>query len=353
MPLPSPDKAREILNSYEEERRLKQEAERARKKKESAFRKTSKEEIDAILKNAIKLAYDGESFMPIQPHPISEVKNLIQEGLEDLGFEVFKTSTGVRRIEMEIESIDLNRFAPILKTYDLETYKLIQHINSWLAVRYNRDGTYQNISSQLIPLIFDPIKISFDTNDWPQILKCLDSWIAISGWDEPGTYELSSLVLDDYGFNKASRLTDLTLNPAREKALVEHAKHLRKLALELNRIQESEYGNLRVTLEKLRRFPPDATLLSWSSANGIVTSHGKLSAWLLAWISNADGKDFLDDLTFEIESLARLGVKELDLGEAIYQLEEVGLNNQDLLALLHFLGFEASIEKSGMVVQWN
>ena len=353
MPLPSPEKARKILSTFEEQQRLKEESKRAMKKAEAALRKKSNREIQALLINAIKIAYEGRSFFTIYRNEMPELQDLIEEGLKQLGFDVYQVSAGIKHIELKIKEIDRDQFNPILKRYEEDIYKLEQHINSWLSVRYKRDGLYPNISFQLLPLFFDPVRITGNTNNWHRIMQSLDSWCAISESDEPGTYLLASLAFDDKGFDKALEITDMVLNPARESALAAHAKHLRKMAIELRSIQENSYGKLKTTLELLRSLDKSLTLLSWIKPPGKVQVHGKITAWILFWISNGEGKEFLDEFSDEVESLAKLGIKELDLGKSIFQLEKVGLNNEDLFTLLTTLEFEVFESNDGMVVRWS
>jgi hypothetical protein len=353
MPLPNPEKARKILSSFEDERRLEQESEKVRKKKEAVLRKKSKQEIQTLLMSAIKIAYEGRSFFTIYRNEIPEIQDLIEEGLEQLGFDVYQVAAGIKHIEWKIKEIDKDRFNPVLKQYEEDLYKLEQHINSWLSVRFNRDGSYPKVSSQLIPLIFDPVRITGNANNWPRIMQSLDSWCAISESDEPGTYLLASLAFDDKGFDKALKITDMVLNPARESALAAHAKHLRKIAIELRSIQKNSYGKLKNTLELLHSLDKSLTLLSWIKPPGKVQVHGKITAWILSWISNEEGKEFLDEFSDEIESLAKLGIKELNLGKSIFQLEKVGLINEDLFTLLTSLEFEVFESNDGMVVRWS
>jgi len=353
MPLPSPDKAKKILYSFEEDQRLRDEAERAKKRKDTTLKKKAKQEIQNLLISGIKIAYEGRSFFTIHQNEIPELQDFIEEGLEQLGFDVYQVAAGIKHIEWKIKEIDKNQFIPVLKQYEEGIYKLEQHINSWLSVRYNRDGSYPKISSHLVPLIFDPVRVTAKENNWSRIMQGLNNWCAISESDEPGTCLLASLVIDDKGFNKALKITDMVLNPARESALAAHAKHLRKMAIELQRTQENSYGKLKATLELLRKLDKNATVLSWVYPPGKVQIHGKISSWILSWISSGEGRKFLDEFSAEIESLAGFGIKELDLEKAIFQLERVGLNNEDLIILLTSLKFEVFDNKNGMVARWS
>jgi hypothetical protein len=353
MPLPSPDKAKKILYSFEEDQRLRDEAERAKKRKDISLKKKAKQEIQNLLISGIKIAYEGRSFFTIHQNEIPELQDFIENGLEQLGFDVYQVAAGIKHIEWKIKEIDKNQFIPVLKQYEEGIYKLEQHINSWLSVRYNRDGLYPKISSQLIPLIFDPVRITDKENNWSRIMQTLDSWCSISESDETGTYLLASLAFDDKGFDKALKMTDMVLNTAREDALVAHAKHLRKIAIELHRTEENSYGKLKTTLKLLRNLDKSATVLSWVKPPGKVQVHGKISAWILTWISSGEGRKFLDEFSEEVESLAGFGIKELDLEKSIPLLEKVGLNSEDLYILLSSLEFEVSDGKNRMVARWS
>lgn len=353
MPLPSPVKAKKILYSFEEDQRLKDEAERAIKRKDTALKKKAKQEIQNLLMSSIKIAYEGRSFLIIHQNEIPELQDFIEEGLEQLGFDVYQVAAGIKHIEWKIKEIDKNQFIPVLRQYEEGIYKLEQHINSWLSVRYKRDGSYPKISSQLAPLIFDPVRVTAKENNWSRIMQGLDNWCAISEGDEPGTYLLASLAFDDKGFDKALKITDMVLNPARESALAAHAKHLRKIAIELQRTQENSYGKLKIALDLLRGLDKSATVLSWVNPPGKVQLHGKISAWILAWISSGEGAKFLDEFSAEIESLAGFGIKELDLEKSIFQLEKAGLNSEDLFTLLTSLDFEVFDSKNGLVARWS
>ena len=98
MPLPSPEKARKILSTFEEQQRLKEESKRAMKKAEAALRKKSNREIQALLINAIKIAYEGRSFFTIYRNEMPELQDLIEEGLKQLGFDVYQVSAGIKHI---------------------------------------------------------------------------------------------------------------------------------------------------------------------------------------------------------------------------------------------------------------
>ncbi len=357
MPLPNPQVAKEILAQVEQEKLLQEKIEKERKRKQSLLKKQATEITNKLLSDALNIAYEGRSLFRIYPEKDTSVQNLIEENLTALGFQVFSAKNGIKNIQKRIEAITETDFLPVLKEYNEEIIALKKSINSWLAVRYNRLGTYQDISDKFLPLVINQIIISENQNNWGKIMSTLNSWCGIAKYledypKESGSYALSSLVIDDEDFYEVSWLVDIVLNPAREKVIITHATKLRQIAFELKNIEELTYGSLKNTLEVLKTYEPSTQLLSWSNPSKKITQHGELTAWVLSWISQGEGKDFLDDFSSELEILASEGLKEFNFGKEIYQLQKAGLNNQDLLKILKTLNFEAENSENGLTVRW-
>lgn len=300
----------------------------------------------------MKIAYEGKSFLEINFEDDSEIPPYVEEELNELGYEIYKVRKAIKEVEYKIQSITNTEFKPLLRKYESEVKKLESHINSWLSVRFNREGTYESISSKVIPLIFNQIQINEKENNWGMVFKTLNSWSAIQESDEPGTYLLGSLVLDDRGFNEVSRVVDIALNSAREKTLSNQAIFLKKIASLLRNIEQNSYGNLKKTLALLNSFKKNPMVLSWVNPPKNIGIHGHITAWVLAWIAQSGGKEFLDNFSSEVEGLAKEGVKQMSLDERIELIEMAGFNSDDLLALLSSLNFKVIKSKSDLIVKW-
>ncbi len=352
MPLPNPDKAREIFHSAEESKKRHEEYIKAQKKKELNLKNSANKLVNELLPEALKIAYEGKSFLEIEFEDDSEILHYVQEELNELGYEIYKVRKAIKEVEYKIESITNIEFKPLLQTYQDEVKKLEEHVKSWLSVRYKREGTYPSISSTLIPLIFNQIQITENENNWEKVFDTLDSWTSIQILDEPGTYLLASLVIDDDEFYDATQLTDIVLNPAREKAISNHAIFLKKLALKLSDIQLNSYGNLKKTLALLNSFKNNPMVMSWVNPPKNIGSHGRVSAWLLAWIAQSGGREFLDHFSNSVEDLATEGIKEMNLDDSIELLGIAGFDSDDLVALLTSLSFEVSKVRGNLAVRW-
>ena len=352
MPLPNPDKAREIVQSAEELKKRQEASIRAQKKKEQDLKNKAKKIVEELLPEAMKIAYEGKSFLEIKLEDNTEISPYVEEKLNELGYEVYKVRKAIKEVEYKIQSITNLEFNPLLRKYESEVKKLQSHINSWLSVRFNREGTYESISSKVIPLIFNQIQINEKENNWGMVFKTLNSWSAIQESDEPGTYLLGSLVLDDTGFNEVSRIADIALNPAREKTLSDQAIFLKKIASLLRNIEQNSYGNLKKTLASLNSFKNNTMVISWVNPPKNISIHGYITAWVLAWIAQSGGKEFLDNFSNEVEDLAEEGVKQMSLDERVELIEMAGFNSEDLTALLKSLNFQVVKSKSNMVVKW-
>jgi len=352
MPLPNPDKAREIVQSAEELKKRQEASIRAQKKKEHDLKNKAKEIVRELLPEVLKIAYEGKSFLEIKFEDDSKIPPYVEEELNELGYEIYKVRKAIKEVEYKIQSIINLEFNPLLLKYESEVKKLQSHINSWLSVRFNREGTYESISSKIIPLIFNQIQINQKENNWEMVYRALNSWSAIQKSDEPGTYLLASLVLDDEGFYEVSSLADIALNAAREKAISDHAIFLSKIATLLWNIERNSYGNLKKTLAALNSFKNNPMVVSWVNPPKDIGVHGFISAWVMAWIAQSGGKEFLDNFSNKVEDLAKEGVKEMYLDDSIELIEIAGFNSDDLIALLNSLNFEVVKSKSNLVVRW-
>jgi hypothetical protein len=357
MPLPNPKIAREILAQVEQEKLLQEMIEKERKRKYSLLKKQATEKTNNLLLDALNIAYEGRSLFPIYSEKDDFLQNLIEENLIELGFQVFTVKNGIENTQKKIKLITKTDFLPVLNEYNNEILALKKSISSWLSVRYNPHGTYEEISDKFLPLVLNQIIISESHNNWVGIMATLDSWCGIEKYlkdypKESGSYALCSLVIDDEDFYEASWLVDIVLNSVRERVVITHATKLKHLAFQLKNIQELTYGNLQNTLELLKTYTPSTQLISWSNPSKKITKHGELTAWILSWISQGEGKDFLDDFSSEVETLANEGLKQFDFGKEIYQLKKAGLNSEDLLKILKALNFEVENNANGLTVRW-
>jgi len=352
MPLPNPDKAREIVQSAEEFKKRQEASIRAQKKRERDLKNKAKKLVEELLPEALKIAYEGKSFLEIRLEDDAEIPPYFEEELNELGYEVYKVRKAIKEVDYKIQSITNLEFEPLLRKYESEVNKLKAHINSWLSVRFNREGTYASISSKVIPLIFNQIQITANENNWEMVFKTLNSWSAIKESDEPGTYLLGSLVLDDEGFHEVSSLADIALNTAREKALSDHAVFLKKIATLLRNIEQNSYGNLKKTLATLNSFKNNPMVISWVNPPKNIGTHGFITAWILAWIAQSGGKEFLDNFSNKVECLAKEGIKEMDLADSIELFEMAGFNTDDLISILTSLNFEIFKSRTDLVVRW-
>jgi hypothetical protein len=357
MPLPNPQIAKEILAQVEQEKLLQEKIDKEKKRKHTLLKKQATEKTNNLLLDALNIAYEGRSFFRIYLDKDDSLQNLIEENLIDLGFQVFNVEDGIKNTQKKIQSITETDLHPVLNEYNNEIFKLKKSINSWLSVRYNRLGTYQEISDKFLPLVINQIIITESQNNWVKIMATLDSWYGIAKYleeypKESGSYALSSLVIDDEDYYEASWLVDIVLNSTREKVIIAHAIKLKNLAIQLKNIQELTYGNLQNMLELLKTYAPSTQLLSWSNSPKKVIKHGELTSWVLSWISQGEGKNFLDDFSSQLEAHASEGLKQFDFGKEIFQLQKAGLNNEDLLKILKTLNFEVEHNEHGLTVRW-
>jgi hypothetical protein len=74
---------------------------------------------------------------------------------------------------------------------------------------------------------------------------------------------------------------------------------------------------------------PFVILLShhWSNSPKKVIKHGELTSWVLSWISQGEGKNFLDDFSSQLEAHASEGLKQFDFGKEIFQLQKAIVNS--------------------------
>jgi hypothetical protein len=357
MPLPNPQIAKEILAQVEQEKLLQEKIDKEKKRKYSQLKKQATQKINNLLLDALNIAYEGRSLFQLHPEKDDSLQNLIEKNLTSLGFQVFNVENGIKNTQKKIQSITKTDFHPVLNKYNNEIFELKKSIASWLSVRYNRLGTYQEISDKFLPLVLNQILVSENQNNWKKIMGALDSWRGMEKYledypEDSGSYELSSLVIDDEGYHEAKWLVDIVLNSAREKVIITHATKLKNFAIQLKNIQELTYGNLQNTLELLKTYAPSTQLLSWSNPPKKVIKHGELTAWILSWISQGEGKNFLDDFSSELEAHASEGLKQFDFGKEIFQLQKAGLNNEDLLKILKTLNFEVEHNEHGLTVRW-
>lgn len=359
MTLPSPNKAREIKNAFDQKKATLAKEQWDKERLELKRMKAANEKTKELLGRAFEAAAIGKNYLTVYSGKESDDLELMADLLQRQGFILSTVKKIIDKKDDYLESKLHEDYQILRQEYHAQIAKLFELVSNWIEdAKKSRDVDDDEIDEELAQTITNQIQIFTEDLDANDIEKTVREWklaiYKLSRWsmlDPDLGLTIASLVIDDSEFYSASNAfyTRTQLTPFRLKKIEEFAVGLRVLAKKGLKLSQKAAQILKV-LNEIQYLNHDLKVLIWMRQNQKINGQG-ITANTLSWMSEKSSQEFLDEIRISIEVEARFGGKFIYLEDEPPGGDHIAL--EDLGVILEKLGFKVAILDSKLKISWD
>jgi len=367
MNIPNPKRANELVKEFIANAELEKELLKERLKKEAEINNAAELKVTALLKDAFQAALKGESEILVNFDEVSPTDVLAREKLTGKGF-CFETNA--KKIEYQkgviqkYERIRQNNFSD----YANSIHRLRMHVYDRIINHHKQLINGEIIASEILPLIFDSLKLETCDADYILITNTLDGWSKLFNTDyvklspfeiltgEDEDAKISNVAIatlaDSGNYDYVKSKTTASLGSSFSKNVKDSLKYLGDV-VDIG----PELASEKADLNELEKNPDEYLFIGWFGASVFFGKENPdaIDASTLDWISNdmCTGTQIIKDLNMQIESAAKNGSESLTLPARWFDDEQNYASRNEISFIFKELGFKVSPANNGIEISWS